>query len=77
MEIVVSVTAATAYMPGRWAPVAQAMVDHMHIKAGDKILDIGCGKGFQLYEITLLVPGVEVYGLDISFLRNRKLQGRN
>jgi SAM-dependent methyltransferase len=54
------------YMPGRWAPVAQAMIDHYGIKPGDKILDVGCGKGFQLYEISLLVPGVEIYGIDIS-----------
>lgn len=54
------------YIPGRWAPVAQAMIDHYGIKAGDKILDIGCGKGFQLYEISLLVPGVEIFGIDIS-----------
>jgi SAM-dependent methyltransferase len=54
------------YMPGRWTPVARAMIDHYQIKSGDKILDVGCGKGFLLYEITLLVPGVEVHGLDIS-----------
>lgn len=54
------------YMPGRWAPVAQAMIDHYGIKPGDKILDIGCGKGFLLYEISLLMPGVEIYGIDIS-----------
>ena len=53
------------YMPGRWAPVGQAMIDHYGIKPGDKILDIGCGKGFQLYELTQLCPGVEVYGVDI------------
>ena len=28
------------YMPERWAPVAQAMIDHYDIKPGDKILDI-------------------------------------
>lgn len=54
------------YMPGRWAPVGQAMIDHYGIKPGDKILDIGCGKGFQLYELTQLMPGVEVYGIDVS-----------
>lgn len=54
------------YMAGRWAPVAQAIIDHYGIKSGDKILDIGCGKGFLLYEISLLVPGVEIYGIDIS-----------
>lgn len=54
------------YMPGRWAPVGQAMIDHYGIKPGDKILDIGCGKGFQLYELTKLMPGVEVFGIDLS-----------
>lgn len=54
------------YMPGRWAPVGQAMIDHYGIKPGDKILDIGCGKGFQLYELTQLLPGIEVHGIDIS-----------
>lgn len=54
------------YMPGRWAPVAKAMIEHYGIKAGDRILDVGCGKGFLLYEISLLVPGVEIHGIDIS-----------
>jgi len=54
------------YMPGRWAPVGQGMIDHYGIKPGDRILDIGCGKGFQLYELTQLVPGVEVHGIDVS-----------
>lgn len=54
------------YIPGRWTPVAKAMIEHYKIKSGNKILDVGCGKGFLLYEIKLLVPGVEVYGVDIS-----------
>jgi len=54
------------YMPGRWEKVAKAMADHYGIKAGDKILDVGCGKGFLLYDFTLVVPGVEVYGIDLS-----------
>lgn len=54
------------YMPGRWEKVAKAMADHYGIKAGDKILDVGCGKGFLLYDFTLVVPGVEVYGIDVS-----------
>tara|TARA_R110000824_G_scaffold366730_3_gene555794 strand:- start:57215 stop:57883 length:669 start_codon:yes stop_codon:yes gene_type:complete len=51
---------------GRWAKVAKAMADHYGIKAGDKILDIGCGKGFLIYDFTQVVPGVEVRGIDIS-----------
>jgi protein-L-isoaspartate(D-aspartate) O-methyltransferase len=51
---------------GRWAKVAKAMADHYGIKPGDKILDIGCGKGFLIYDFTQVVPGVEVTGIDIS-----------
>lgn len=51
---------------GRWQKVAKAMADHYGIKPGDKILDIGCGKGFLLYDFTQVVPGVEVHGIDIS-----------
>ena len=51
---------------GRWRKVAQAMADHYQIKPGDKILDVGCGKGFLLYDFTQIVPGVEVRGMDIS-----------
>ena len=42
------------------------MAAHYGLKAGDRILDIGCGKGFLLYEFTQAVPGIEVAGLDIS-----------
>lgn len=51
---------------GRWEKVARAMVEHYGIKPGDRILDVGCGKGFLLYDFTQVLPGVEVVGLDIS-----------
>jgi len=51
---------------GRWLPFAQKLAAHYGIKPGDKILDVGCGKGFLLHEFTRAVPGVEVFGLDIS-----------
>ncbi len=51
---------------GRWAKVATEMKNHYGIKPGDRILDIGCGKGFLLYDFTQVVPGVEVSGVDIS-----------
>jgi protein-L-isoaspartate(D-aspartate) O-methyltransferase len=54
------------YMEGRWEKVARAMVEQYGLKAGDKILDVGCGKGFLLYDFTKVVPGLEVHGLDIS-----------
>lgn len=64
------------YIPGRWAPVAKAMIDHYGLKPGDKVLDIGCGKGFQLYELTQVMPGLDVFGIDISdyAIKNGKLE---
>lgn len=51
---------------GRWLPIAQAMARHYGLEAGDRILDVCCGKGFLLHEFTRAVPGVEVVGIDIS-----------
>ena len=51
---------------GRWRKVAEEMAAHYGLKAGDRILDIGCGKAFLLYEFTRAVPGLEVAGIDIS-----------
>ena len=51
---------------GRWRPVAEAMASHYGLKAGDSVLDIGCGKAFLLYELTQAVPGLRVTGLDVS-----------
>lgn len=51
---------------GRWRAIAEKMAQHYGIKSGDKILDVGCGKGYLLYEFTQAVPGVEIVGIDIS-----------
>ncbi len=54
------------YIEGWWERVASAMADHYGLKPGDRILDVGCGKGFLMYDFTKVVPGIHVSGLDIS-----------
>jgi ubiquinone/menaquinone biosynthesis C-methylase UbiE len=54
------------YIPGRWTPVAKLLAEHYQLRPGNTVLDIGCGKGFLLYELSLCVPGLDLYGLDIS-----------
>ena len=54
------------YIEGRWERVAKAMAEHYKLGVKPKILDIGCGKGFLLYDFLKILPGAEIYGIDIS-----------
>ena len=54
------------YMEGRWEKVAKAMIDHYELPERPKILDIGCGKGYLLYDFSKVLPNSEIYGIDIS-----------
>ena len=54
------------FIPGRWKPVAEALIKTYGLKAGSKVLDVGCGKAFLLYEMLQLEPGLQITGFDIS-----------
>ena len=51
---------------GRWKVVADALIKHYKLKSGDRVLDVGCGKGFLLYELLQSEPGLQIDGIDIS-----------
>ena len=54
------------YIPGRWKPVAEALVRRYDLGNHSSLLDIGCGKAFLLHELKGLLPGLMVVGIDIS-----------
>ena len=67
------------YIEGRWQPVAKNLIEHYQLDTRSKILEIGCGKGFLLYEIQKLLPHSELSGIDISdyAIKNSKLEVRD
>ena len=54
------------YIPGRWKPLAKKLIKNYKLNNKSKIIDLGCGKGFLLYEIKKIIPSIEITGLDIS-----------
>jgi len=55
-----------SYNPRFWQPVIPTFAQHFGIDNSSSILDVGCGKGFMLFDMLQLIPGVKVAGVDIS-----------
>jgi len=51
---------------GRWKVVAEGLIEQNGLKDGCSILDVGCGKGYLLYELKQLLPNAKVVGFDVS-----------
>jgi SAM-dependent methyltransferase len=51
---------------GRWIPIAETFRDHWALRPGDRVLDIGCAKGFLVKDLLQVAPGLQVFGLDVS-----------
>ena len=54
------------YDPKYWTKVVKDISNYYELESGDKILDVGCGKGFMLYDFFKLNPQFDIYGIDIS-----------
>ncbi len=49
---------------GRWTPVVWDIIDHFRLDWGDRVLDVGCAKGFLVHDLHR--HHLNAYGIDIS-----------
>ena len=54
------------YMSRFWQPVIPTFQEYWGLSGKSSVLDVGCAKGFMLYDLSLLIPGITVKGIDIS-----------
>ena len=51
---------------GRWKAVAEQLIATYELAEDARILDVGCGKAYLLYELQQLLPQARVSGFDVS-----------
>lgn len=54
------------YHPRFWQPVIPDFVKRYQLNKQSKILDVGCAKGFMLYDFTREISGIKISGIDLS-----------
>ena len=54
------------YMSRFWQPVIPTFKEYWNLSPNNSLLDVGCAKGFMLHDLTELIPGITVKGVDIS-----------
>ena len=54
------------YDPKFWQPVIPDFNKYWGLNSRSSILDVGCAKGFMLYDLSKLIPGINLGGIDIS-----------
>ena len=54
------------YSPRFWQPVIPSFQARWGLTEASSVLDVGCAKGFMLYDFIQMIPGITVKGIDIS-----------
>src|SRR5260370_35781394 len=54
------------YHPRFWTDTVKYIRDYYHLRDDASILDIGCAKGFMLYDFQQLMPKARLAGVDVS-----------
>lgn len=67
------------YNPKFWQPVIPTIRDFYGLTGSSSVLDVGCAKGYFLYDLQLLIPTISIKGLDISeyAIQNSKIEVKN
>ncbi len=62
------------YIPNRLTKIAKKIIKKFNLTNKSKILDVGCGKGYLLYEIKKILPNAKIIGIDSSYyaIKNAK-----
>jgi SAM-dependent methyltransferase len=55
-----------SYMPRFWQPVIPTFQRHWALDGSSSVLDVGCAKGFMMHDMSQLIPGITVKGIDVS-----------
>lgn len=55
-----------SYHPKFWTSVVLDFQKNYRLTSKSSILDVGCAKGFMLYDFMRQIPGIIVKGIDIS-----------
>lgn len=51
---------------GRWRPLAEKLIENYALNNDSKLLDVGCGKAYLLFEVKKILPDIEICGFDVS-----------
>lgn len=55
-----------SYNPKYWTNVVSDFITYYELENGSSVLDVGCAKGFMLYDFYLNNNEIEIAGIDIS-----------
>jgi ubiquinone/menaquinone biosynthesis C-methylase UbiE len=54
------------YQERFWKPVVPDLISHFNLTTDSRVLDVGCAKGFFLHDLQEALPGIQLWGVDIS-----------
>lgn len=54
------------YNPRFWTDTVKRIRDYYGLAPDASVLDIGCAKGFMMYDFKLLMPDMDIRGIDVS-----------